>query len=132
MAEKTLAFSKRDKIIKSGDKEQRMYIIKKGEVEISITENMKKIVLAVLKKNDFFGEISLYNKTPRSADAIALSDVVVAYLDNKRELDQYLVQNPDFSHIMAQELVSRLARTNELLKKEIDGKSQATLTGFMW
>lgn len=132
MSEKIMNFHKKDSIIRSGDKEQRMYIIRRGEVEISLTENMKKIVLATLKKNDFFGEISLYNKTPRTADAIALTDVELVCLDNKKELDLYLSRNPDFSQRMAQVLVSRLARTNELLKKEIDGKSQATLTGFMW
>jgi len=132
MTNKTLNFSKGEHIIQSGEKEQRMYIIIKGEVEISITEDMKKIILAKLQKNDFFGEISLYNKTPRSADAIALTNTSVICLDNKRELDKYLSENPLFSNKMVQVLVSRLAKTNDLLKKEIGGKSQATLTGFMW
>lgn len=132
MADKELSFKKGEKIIQAGEKEQRMYIIKRGDVEVSMTEDMKKVVLAKLKRDDFFGEMSLFNKTPRSADATALSDTIVVCIENQRELDKYLSENPRFSNQMVQILVSRLAKTNELLKKEMIGKSQATLTGFMW
>ena len=48
-----------------------MYIIKRGEVRIVKRSPEGEVVLAELRRGDFFGEIGLLYKVPRSATAVA-------------------------------------------------------------
>jgi CRP-like cAMP-binding protein len=51
-----------------------MFIIKEGLVKITKVTNGNEVILAVLKKGDFFGEMALLESKPRSASAIAFED----------------------------------------------------------
>ncbi|HRZ28972.1 MAG TPA: cyclic nucleotide-binding domain-containing protein [Spirochaetota bacterium] len=115
MAKQIVFYQRSEKIIKAGTTEQRMYIILEGEVEISLSDGNSRIVVAKLKKGDFFGEISLFNNTPRSADAIAAGDVKLAYIDSVEELKAFLLKNPVFAAKMVHILAQRLAKTDEIL-----------------
>ncbi len=131
MAGRIIDFDKGEAIIKQGQKEQRMYIILKGEVRIFLTDDLKEVQLATLKKNDFFGEISLFNNTPRCASAVALGNVSCTYIDTIEELDRFLALNPGFSRKMVKILASRLAQTDDIIRDELGGRSKASM-GFMW
>ncbi len=48
-----------------------LYIIQEGKVKITKLVNNNEVLLAVLKKGDIFGEMSLLDNKPRSASAIA-------------------------------------------------------------
>ncbi|HOW82338.1 MAG TPA: cyclic nucleotide-binding domain-containing protein [Spirochaetota bacterium] len=115
MAKQIVFYQRSEKIIKAGTTEQRMYIILEGEVEISLSDGNSRIVVAKLRKGDFFGEISLFNNTPRSADAIAAGDVKLAYIDSVEELKAFLLKNPVFAAKMVHILAQRLAKTDEIL-----------------
>jgi len=115
VAKQIVFYQRSEKIIKAGTTEQRMYIILEGEVEISLSDGNSRIVVAKLKKGDFFGEISLFNNTPRSADAIAAGDVKLAYIDSVEELKAFLLKNPVFAAKMVHILAQRLAKTDEIL-----------------
>lgn len=115
MAKQIVYYQSSEKIIKAGSIEQRMYIILEGEVDISLTDGSTRVVVAKLKKGDFFGEISLFNKTPRSADAIAVGDVKLAYIDNADDLKKFLLRNPAFAAKMVHILAQRLSKTDQIL-----------------
>ncbi len=115
MGKHVVYYQRSEKIIKAGSVERRMFIIIEGEVEISLTDGNNRIVVAVLKKGDFFGDISLFNNTPRSADAIANNDVKLAYIDSVDELKLFLIKNPQFAAKMVHILARRLAKTDEIL-----------------
>jgi len=115
-------YSDRETIIQSDTFDSSMYIILEGEVEISLKKGDKKVVLAVLKEKDFFGEISLFTKIPRSATATARGFVRLTYLKNVGELERFLDKNPKFAIGMVKTLASRLARTDELFKKEMSSQ----------
>lgn len=54
-------------IFDEGDMGDKFYILASGIVEISKNEMNKKIILASLSDGDYFGEIALLYKTPRTA-----------------------------------------------------------------
>ena len=54
-------------IFSKGDKGDSMYVIQSGKVKIISGGT----VLTTLKSGDLFGDMSLFDKLPRSTDAIA-------------------------------------------------------------
>jgi CRP/FNR family transcriptional regulator, cyclic AMP receptor protein len=115
MSKRIMRYTNNERIIKAGTIEQRMYIILEGKVSISLSDGENMFEVAELKKGDFFGEISLFTNTPRSANVTAVGDVQLAYIDRVEELKAFLMRNPAFAAKMVQILCSRLAETDKLL-----------------
>src|SRR5512136_3027769 len=104
-------------IFKEGDAGDRCYIILKGEVRISkFIPNIGEEALAVLKPGDFFGEMALIDNFPRSAHAIANTDIEVLSV-TKEDLDKVLVRDREMGYkllwVFTQTLSRRLREMNE-------------------
>jgi CRP-like cAMP-binding protein len=113
------AFAKDTVIFREGDAGDRCYVITNGEVRISkFIPNIGEEALAVLKSGDYFGEMALIDKFPRSAHAIANSDVAVLAI-NKADLDKILIMDRDLGYkllwVFTKTLSKRLRETNEKL-----------------
>lgn len=65
-------------IVRQHDRGDRMYFILEGELRVRLDALGKEIILASLGPGDFFGDISLLDHGPRSADVVANTDTVVA------------------------------------------------------
>ncbi len=116
---KVLHYQNSEKIIEAGQMEKRMYIILEGFVSIYLTDGKNRVEVAHLKKGDFFGEISLFNNTPRSATVVADGDVKLATIDNVEQLKAFLLKNPAFAAKMVHILAKRLAKTDKILLGKI-------------
>lgn len=81
---------------------QDMFIIQDGQVKISKVVDGNEVILAVLKKGDFFGEMALLENKPRSASAIAHEDCRLMTV-NRQNFDQMVTTQP--------QLISRLTTT---------------------
>ena len=58
-------------IFLNGDPGDSLYVIKSGSVEIFVRNTLgDKVVFAVLREGDLFGELSLLDSGPRSATAV--------------------------------------------------------------
>jgi len=104
-------------LFKEGDEGDRCYIITGGEVRISkFIPNIGEEALAVLKPGDYFGEMALIDNFPRSAHAIANSDVELLSI-HKTELDKILIMDRDLGYKLlwafTKTLSKRLRETNE-------------------
>lgn len=64
-----------------------MFIIQSGQVKISKVVDDNEVILAVLQRGDFFGEMALLENKPRSASAIAHEDCVLMAV-NRKNFDQ--------------------------------------------
>jgi CRP/FNR family cyclic AMP-dependent transcriptional regulator len=120
MDKKFIYYQNGERIIEAGQLEKKMYIIIEGDVEISLLEGSSKVVVATLHNGDFFGEISLFNNTPRSANAIASGNVKLVCIDSEMQLRAFLIKNPTFAAKMVHVLALRLAKTDEILIGKID------------
>ena len=95
-------------IFKEGDEAQQLFIIKSGEVRIQSGNRM----LAELSTNHIFGEMALIDDAPRSATAIAKTDVELVPISEKQFL--FLVsQTPFFALKVMRVLARRLGATNK-------------------
>lgn len=102
-------------IFQEGSLDKTMFLVLEGKVQIYSTHNGHEIELSVIKENEFFGEIEMFHKKPRATSAKALTNVRLAYIKNRMQLEQLIAQNPSFSGKMVRMMGERLANTTALL-----------------
>jgi len=61
-------------VFRRGDHGDAMYLVLEGELRARVIVDKKETTLSTMTVGDFFGEISLLDEGPRSADVIANSD----------------------------------------------------------
>ncbi len=104
-------------IFREGDSGNQMFLIVEGEVEIrKKTTEKSTTTLAILRKGDFFGEMAMVERKPRSATAIASSQCRLLALD-QNAFTSLIEQNSDFAVRMIKVLSTRLRRTNLLVEQ---------------
>ena len=95
-------------IFREGDEANELFVIKSGKVRIQIGNR----TLTELEPDSIFGEMALIDNEPRSATAIAVTDVELVPVGEKQFL--FLVsQTPYFALKVMRVLVQRLRATNK-------------------
>ena len=95
-------------IFKEGDKAEQLFVIKSGQIRIQLGNR----TLAELSANSIFGEMALIDDAPRSATAVAITDVELVPVSEKQFL--FLVsQTPFFALKVMRVLAGRLRATNK-------------------
>lgn len=64
-------------LVTQGEQGDAMYLILEGELRVRLLIGGRESILATLGPGDFFGEISLFDHGPRSADIVANQDSVL-------------------------------------------------------
>lgn len=99
-----------DVIFREGDAAQELFIIQSGEVEIRLGNR----VLEKLPQYSIFGEMALIDAAPRSASAVAASDVTLVPVGEKQFL--FLISNtPHFALNVMRIMARRMRVTNKAL-----------------
>src|ERR1700741_3287637 len=104
-------FDKGQVLFREGDDGEEMYIVQSGRVAIKKrVRDGSDATLAVLEKGDFFGEMALLERLPRSATAevIEEGDLIVIGGDT---LGDMIKTNPEIAGGMLRTQSSRLAET---------------------
>jgi CRP/FNR family transcriptional regulator, cyclic AMP receptor protein len=107
-------------IFREGDSSNSMYIISEGKVRIS--KNVPGIgeeALAILEPGQYFGEMSLIEDGPRSADAIAHSTCTLFEL-SRHKLDEVMFTDKELATVLlwtfVRTLSGRLRETNDKIR----------------
>lgn len=109
---KERSFEAGDKLVRKGDKGVGFYLILEGSVEVKSGN----ITLAKFGTGQFFGEMSLLDDEPRSADVVALEPSRCLVL-NAQELNAIVESNPKIATSMLRELVRRLRATSQSIRE---------------
>ena len=95
-------------IFREGEQADELFVIKSGYVRIQIGNRM----VAEFTADDIFGEMALIDSKPRSATAVAITDVELVPITEKQFL--FLVgQTPYFALKVMRTLAQRLRVTNK-------------------
>jgi CRP/FNR family transcriptional regulator, cyclic AMP receptor protein len=95
-------------IFREGDPANELFVIKSGQVRIQIGNR----TITELSADSIFGEMALSDSEPRSATAIAITDVELVPVTEKQFL--FLVgQTPYFALKVMRLLAQRLRVTNQ-------------------
>jgi CRP-like cAMP-binding protein len=106
-------FKNGEVIFRQGDPGDCMYDIFSGRVGVYAaygTPNEK--LLTELKANEFFGEMGLLEKAPRSATIVALEDTL-AYQISEADFDEYFMKQPAKALQIMRQLSQRLRQRTE-------------------
>ena len=100
-------------IFHQGDPGTTLYLIETGEVKLMVTaDSGKKVTLALLGPGTFFGELSLLDGGPRSANAVARVDCKLGVLD-REHLIRFLAEHPPATASLLSVVTRRLRRTTD-------------------
>jgi len=111
-------------IIREDTVADTFYIIQKGKVAITkMFEDGEEMVLAIQHDGDFFGEMALLDKGPRSASAVALESTVLLEI-SRVDFSILLKKAPLLAYAMMRELSARLRGTGALMISELQRKNR--------
>ena len=103
-------FKAGDVIFGQGDEAKELFVIQNGKVEIRLDNR----VLETLSDYNIFGEMALIDAAPRSATAVAVSDVKLVPVGEKQFL--FLISHtPHFALNVLRVMARRLRASNRTL-----------------
>ena len=106
-------------IFHQDDPGSAMHIIKSGQMKIATTSpEGEEVIMAILKDSDFFGELSLLDDEPRSANAVAMEATQTLTL-RRSDFTDILGRHPEMVTGVLSSLARRLRRTNQLLEDAV-------------
>ena len=105
-------------LFQEGDEGSEMYIILEGKAMISkYIPGAGEEALAILERGDFFGEMSLIDGEPRSADARAYSGPLTVLALDQSTVREILAMDPhaalEFLHLLCRLIAERLREIDE-------------------
>lgn len=114
-----------DLIVQQGTASDCLFILLAGAVQVERQHNSQRVILASLDEpGDFFGEMSLIDIMPRSADIRASVDSTILALP-KKQLSGFFTQSPRVQMTM----ILNISRNLSLRLREADARIVALSTG---
>jgi len=128
-------FLRKTVIVSQGSGGRDMYIIASGSLKVSVLSDQgKEISFAVLRKDDYFGELSLIDGRVRSATVTAIEDselLVMGYSEYQRLLQEHPHTATQFLTRMLSTLANRLRETDEIYQDSVFLDVSARLAKFL-
>ena len=113
---KNQSLKKGEVLFHKGSEGDTLYIIRQGKIKISlISPPCDEVVLAIFSECDFFGEMTLLDGMPRSADATAIEPTDLLVL-GRQDFLTFLMHNDKVVQATLKSLSQRLRRTDDLLE----------------
>ena len=120
----TRTFARDSVIILAEEEGDTLFIIENGQVKVSIvSEDGREVILSLLGAGAVFGELSLLDGKPRSANVIATEDTELIML-RRADFIQLIFKVPQIATALLAELASRLRRTD----RQIEGLALLDVT----
>jgi CRP/FNR family transcriptional regulator, cyclic AMP receptor protein len=94
---------------------EALYIVMAGRAKtVMVGESGREVTLSVLRAGDIFGEMSLFDGRPRSANVVAIDPVTVLAL-GRDDLLRHLAQVPQTAMNLLAEMSRRLRKADETI-----------------
>ena len=96
-------------IVRQGEVGDCMYVVQDGQVEVVSNFGNREVQLAVLNKNEFFGEMAIFDHEIRSATIRALGPTRILTIDHKNFLRR-IHEDPSLAYRLMEVMSSRVRR----------------------
>jgi len=112
----TRSYDKDQGIILAEEEGDALFIIASGQVKVSIvSENGREMILSLLGEGAVFGELSLLDGKPRSANVVATQDTAL-YMVHRADFLQLVYKVPQIAIGLLAELAARLRKTDRKIE----------------
>lgn len=112
----TRSYDKDQVIILAEEEGDAMFIIGSGQVKVSIvSEDGREVILSMLGEGAVFGELSLLDGKPRSANVVATEDAEL-YMVRRADFLQLVYKVPQIAVGLLAELAARLRKTDRKIE----------------
>ena len=112
----TRTFPKESFIILADEEGDALFVIAKGQVKVSlVSEDGREVILSLLGPGAVFGELSLLDGKPRSANVVATEDTELVML-RRSDFLQLLHRVPQIAISLLAELAARLRKTDRKIE----------------
>lgn len=92
-----------------------LFVIATGKVKVVLYgDTGREIILSILRDGDFFGEMSLLDRQPRSANVVAVEDSILLGLD-REAFATHLTAHPTTALAVLAEMSRRLRHADEVI-----------------
>jgi len=109
-------FPKDAVIFEDGSIGDYMYVIRSGEVKVTkMSEDGREKILEILAEGEFFGEMALLDRQPRSASVKTTRACTLLAL-SRQDFSALLRRDPDISLELIHELVRRIREADEQIR----------------
>jgi uncharacterized membrane protein len=107
-------------VFKAGDEPDSMYLIKNGQVRITIRsfDGKEEAVLTTLDEGAMFGEMGVLDRKPRSAAATTVGQAEI-YRLNTADFHDFLAAHPHAALDVLSIMASRLRETDEMMSRRV-------------
>jgi len=106
-------YSKGHLVMQQNSLGDTFYVVVSGSVKVTLLSmDGKEITLSILKQSDFFGELSLMDNEPRSANVIVIEDSTL-FLLTQKQFHQLITTYPDILKKVLKEICTRLRHADE-------------------
>jgi CRP/FNR family transcriptional regulator, cyclic AMP receptor protein len=129
---RTISKYRKDEVIYSqAEPADAVFYIKKGKVKIVVaSKEGKEAVIAILGKDEFFGEGCLNAQSQRLATARAMTESAVLRVE-KAEMIRVLHDEPTFAELFMSHLLTRNSRIEEDLVDQLFNSSEKRLARIL-
>jgi CRP/FNR family transcriptional regulator, cyclic AMP receptor protein len=103
-------------LFREGEPSKAMFLIKKGTVSIRKMKGAAFVEIARIYSNEVLGELSFFDRLPRSAAAIALTEVEALEIEFNK-LDKIYAQVPDYMKTIIAAVADRLRKANDQIRR---------------
>jgi len=110
-------------VVKQGEPGDAMYLILEGELRARTTSGAKETILATFGPGEFFGDMSLFDHGPRSADVVANVDSTVLKFSTTA-FSRLMLEAPDLAAPFLQATIRTLAARIRASNKRLDRITQ--------
>ncbi|MBI3179504.1 MAG: Crp/Fnr family transcriptional regulator, partial [Deltaproteobacteria bacterium] len=112
---KPVDFAKDALIVGQSDQGDALFIIERGRVKVVLYgDSGREVILTMFRPGDFFGEMSLLDGQPRSANVMAVEDTRALVL-SRQDFVEHLESSPATALRILAEMSLRLRRADEVI-----------------
>ena len=126
-------FSLEDIIFEEGDESDALFLVLEGQVKVSKKsgDSNNYVVITSIEPNDFFGELGIIDKQPRSARIVAFKETTLAKIYYNHIIDILSETKGDVLLKILSILTQRLRKVTNEYVNQLAYKEKMTLIGEM-
>lgn len=114
-------------IVEEGMQSRTMYVVQSGKVKVVKNDRGREAILALLGEGDIFGEMSLFDTSPRSATVKAVGDARILAIEHEGLLKR-IKMDPTLAFRIIKQMSRRIRELNTSLISAQKTMNQANNT----